>query len=741
MFNSLRSKILIALVMVVSLTTFTQQFFFLYKAKEQNADLQTTQTRQLLDSVYLTVENQYKSLLFYKEASLEKRKNELKNIIDLGMVNIDFFYSKVVSGDLNEEDAKRQAIESIKRMRFNDDVGYIWLNDMGEPIPKMIMHPTIPALDGQILDDPKFNCAQGIKKNLFVAFVEVCFAAGQGYVDYLWPKPTQKGLTAEQPKLSYVRLFEPWGWVVGTGIYIDDLEKDMQERLDAILLDLDQSFSKIKLGKSGYMFLFTGGNKMLIHPVLARSDVTGLVNPESGNPILQDLMLAAKSSENVLRYKWDKLPLNQGQYKFKTRSQVVYFPQLDWYIASTVYNDEFEEPAREILRSMSLLATCTLVFTVLLSLILSKNLSRPLRKLTAAAKTIKDVGIDEASVPVTGTKETRYLGEILNTMLKSISDAARVKEDHFKSDLAIVNSDLRKSNENLQKEIEERKHAEETKFKLERQLHQAEKMEAVGRLAAGIAHEINTPTQFVSTNIAFLEDITHDLDTLLIDVGRLVEGAKSHLITDELIENIELNLKEADWDYLREEIPTALKQSQEGLGRIASIVLAMKNFSHPGGENPESADINLGIESTVTVTKNEWKFIADIELQLDKKMPYVLCFPNELNQVFLNLIMNSIYAINETLEGDTNKKGLITITSKNKPDCVEIIFADNGTGIPEDIIAKVFEPFFTTKEVGKGTGQGLAIVHDIIVNKHKGSLDIQSEVGRGTTIVITLSPA
>jgi len=149
----------------------------------------------------------------------------------------------------------------------------------------MIIHPTIPELDDTILDDPKFNCALGVKQNLFQAFVDICLAEGQGYVDYLWPKPTETGLTEDQPKISYAALFKPWDWVVGTGVYIEDIELDAQKRLNAIVFELRQTFSRVGLTKTGYMFIFTGDNQMLVHPSLAWTDGRVLTNPFTRNPL------------------------------------------------------------------------------------------------------------------------------------------------------------------------------------------------------------------------------------------------------------------------------------------------------------------------------------------------------------------------------------------------------------------------------------------------------------------------
>jgi signal transduction histidine kinase len=264
-------------------------------------------------------------------------------------------------------------------------------------------------------------------------------------------------------------------------------------------------------------------------------------------------------------------------------------------------------------------------------------------------------------------------------------------------------------------------------------LSQAEKLESVGRLAAGIAHEINTPTQYVITNIDFLSEAFEDVITLLDKVENLFEENLPEFVArfNEIIED-------ADWEYLKGEIPAALNQSSEGSHRIKTIVSAMKTFSHPSGAIAEMCDLNQAIESTVTVTGNEWKYVADLELDLASDLPLVPCFLDQFNQVVLNMIINSVHAIEENLMRTGETRGKIKISSRSVGHCFELAIADNGIGMSNEVKRKLFEPFFTTKAVNKGTGQGLAIANDIIVNKHKGAIKITSKEGKGTTFRIQL---
>ena len=268
--------------------------------------------------------------------------------------------------------------------------------------------------------------------------------------------------------------------------------------------------------------------------------------------------------------------------------------------------------------------------------------------------------------------------------------------------------------------------------KIESQLHLSQKMQAVGQLAAGIAHEINTPMQYLMDNNLFLKDSF----TSLREYINLIDKSISENVNPEFI----LNKKaEIDLDFLLEEIPIAISQTESGIDRVSKIVMAMKDFSHPGQKEKVMADINHGIEVTATLSKNEWKYYAELELNLDKNIPMVFCNIDEINQVILNLIVNGAHAIHEKMDKTkNNEKGKIKISTTLEIESVSIEVSDTGVGIPADIKERIFDPFFTTKEVGKGTGQGLAITHNIIIRNHNGSICVESVIGVGTTFRIKI---
>ncbi|MFO0923987.1 MAG: PAS domain S-box protein [Pirellulales bacterium] len=271
---------------------------------------------------------------------------------------------------------------------------------------------------------------------------------------------------------------------------------------------------------------------------------------------------------------------------------------------------------------------------------------------------------------------------------------------------------------------------------LEMQVSQAQRLESIGQLASGVAHEINTPVQFVNDSVFFVREGVQDLFGLIDQLQSMIQESEDCEQKQHLLEAAAAAQEEADLEYLSDNIPKALDRSIDGLSRVAEIVRSMKEFSHQGSGEMKAVDLNHSIMSTLIVAKNEYKYVADVDTNLGD-LPEVLCYGGEVNQVILNLIVNASHAVSDVVR-DSGNKGKITIETRMDGEWVEILITDTGTGIPERVRDRIFEPFFTTKEVGKGTGQGLALAHSVIVKKHGGELFFKTEMGKGTTFVVRL---
>ena len=294
--------------------------------------------------------------------------------------------------------------------------------------------------------------------------------------------------------------------------------------------------------------------------------------------------------------------------------------------------------------------------------------------------------------------------------LKTMGDALRNQSAILEQQVRVRTASLEMSNGQLREQIRLREAAQH-------ELRLAQKLEAVGRLAAGIAHEINTPIQYVGDSVQFLKSAFADM------LGIVTTSNVVPYSTD------------GDLDFMRVEVPAAIERIIEGLQRVAAVVNAMKEFSHSGGPDKQAADLNRALKATLQIARAEYKHVATIDMRCGN-IPEVLCNVGELSQAFLNLIVNAAHALADA--GRDSESGWIKICTQFADDSVELTFEDNGCGIPEDLVAKIYDPFFTTKEIGRGSGQGLAIVRSIVVDRHDGSIGVVSLPGIGTRFTLRL---
>lgn len=284
------------------------------------------------------------------------------------------------------------------------------------------------------------------------------------------------------------------------------------------------------------------------------------------------------------------------------------------------------------------------------------------------------------------------------------------------------------------RDLSQREKAEARRRELEKELSQAQKMEALGTLASGIAHEINTPIQFVQDNIRFLQESFEDIVGLLGKYRQAVSVLEATQ-KEALLSGFNAADKEADLDFLKEELPECHEQSLEGIQRIGKIVSAIKEFSHPGNGEDVDIDVNEAIKTTSIVSHNQWKYVADLTTDLAPDLHPIKGNPGDFNQVVLNLIVNAAHAIEEKKSPEL---GAIHISTSATSTGLLLEISDTGCGIAEDHLKRIYDPFFTTKEVGKGTGQGLAITYNIISKKLGGTIHVETEEGTGTTFRLSI---
>lgn len=287
-------------------------------------------------------------------------------------------------------------------------------------------------------------------------------------------------------------------------------------------------------------------------------------------------------------------------------------------------------------------------------------------------------------------------------------------------------------------DVTTQKQSDEDRALLQIQLSQAHKLESIGMLAAGISHEINTPSQFVSDNLTYVAKGFAKLAPVLAAYPQVLAALQAAGPLDPEIAALTAPLANVKLDHLRNELPSALNDARNGIGRITQIVRAMKNFSHPGGEKLIPSDLNQAIENTLIVCRNTWKYVAELKTHLDPELPLIPCLLGDFNQVIVNLVVNASHAISDVVATRPGTKGVITVSSHLADSWAEVRVTDTGSGIPESALAHIFTPFFTTKPMGKGTGQGLALSRAVIVERHRGTIHFETQTGLGTTFVIRL---
>lgn len=382
---------------------------------------------------------------------------------------------------------------------------------------------------------------------------------------------------------------------------------------------------------------------------------------------------------------------------------------------------------------LTLSALAAVLLAVAAAWVVERSVVTPLRTLTEGTTKFAG-GALGARISVDSVDEFGTLSAAFNSMAERIAASHRELEtwaDTLELQVHERTEALQRANERLVKESEQRAQMEE-------QLRLAQKLESVAQLAAGLAHELNTPIQFIGDNVRFLQGFVAKVGPIADSSARLANACRNGPDAQAADELLRL-LESADLAFMLPESQSAAAQSLEGIDQVARIVRAMKEFSRPpGAERKSLTDLRQSIESTVMVAANKWRSVARVSLELDGEVPPVECFPGEINQVLLNIIVNAADAIAETGAGKTAALGEIRISLSRVGDYATIRVADNGAGIPDAIRDRVFDQFFSTKDVGKGAGQGLSVAHSVVVGRHGGTIDFESEVGKGTVFVIQL---
>jgi PAS domain S-box-containing protein len=643
-----------------------------------------------------------------------------------------YYYREAEAGHLTDAEARRRAAEVLLAERLGS-TGYSFALDSR---CVMQVHPK-PGMVGSAMAaaaEPAPTICRGI------------ITTKNGYFEYAWKNPTDP---AWRKKALYTAYFEPWDWHISVTAYRDEFDHLVTPE------DFRDDILSTKIGDSGYVYLLNAAGDFLIHPSLERSNIATMANPGVGREVFRDIV---RHKNGQMVYPWR----NPGEAAPREKIIVFkHYPDFDWYIVGGAYVDELYRPLRRI----RVVAVVILVGTCLLALALSLWLGRTvvsaqkaqemaLRSALDATETIIDTvpfalvliaedrtirRANEAAGKILGVAPTELVGQSWRKFLTKDQASGPAQETSVVNAegkaVSILRTRLPVTLGGEAVVIEAFLDLTERK-EMEIQLRHSQKLEAIGQLAGGIAHEINTPAQYVGDSISFLAGSLADALALFGKYRRAVATLAPAGSDQRLVQELAEAEKAADFAYLEEHALPALEQAQEGVRRISTIVSAMKEFAHPGGTEKAPADLNRAVRATLTVAHNTYKYVADLDLELGD-LPPVTCNLSDINQVILNLVVNAAHAISDAV-GTGGTKGRIKVRTSRQGDMARIDVEDSGNGIPETIRDRIFDPFFTTKEVGRGTGQGLTIARSIVVDRHRGSLTFQSVLGKGTTFTVLL---
>ncbi len=662
--KSLSTRIMVIFSVVIAVVVVTISMLVQYYVVEETTKTQLNNAKLQRDQAIEMMEIAWESHLYHRKILLEERKQLLNDVTAIAFGIINKARNKFLSNEISETEAQKRVMSTIRNMRFSNGAGYFWIQDCQTPIPNMLMHPVVPALDNKPCDAKVCYTALEDGSNLNAKFIEISKKAknNEAFLSYKWPKPTADGLSEIQPKVAFVKIYPEWGWLVGTGLYIDDIDKESNKSLEEIKEKIITNLASIHIAKSGYMFIIDKNDNFVAHPTLRGLDGKKVLRPDTGSSITKYIISEYAEGNNTIEYLWDKPGGQKGQY-FKKVAVVSYFEPLDWYVCATVYKDELKAPA-QLLMTKILLASTTLLFIALFfAWRLSKSISKPLVQLATTAKMIATDEINTIDSQATNLIEINSLTVSLQEMLASLNEA----------------------NE---------------------QLRHTQKMEAIGQLAGGIAHDFNNMLAGIIGCTSILRK-------------KLPQDSPEHKYIDLI---------------------------SDSANRAVTLSSQLLSFSRKQKLATDKIDLHTVIQDAIAILKNTVDKRISIYTELNANKYIVEGEYTQLQSIFINLGINASHAMPNCGElrfssrivdykqlSQVNSTGIIDKDTSY----IEVIVADTGCGMSEEVIEHIFEPFFTTKEQGQGTGLGLASVYGVI-KQHNGLITVISSLGKGSQFKIYL---
>lgn len=787
-FNALKTRIIITITAALVVSLLFTTYFFANRAKHELSEAIEGNALNLLEATKNHVESQHNSILYHKTYILSRRKIELKNNVSVLISMANRAYKLYETGQLSEYEAKQRAIRAIQQARYDDNVGYSWINDI-DSIPQMVMHPFLTELSGHPMNDTIYNYGSGEEKNIGQAFINICLEKGEGYLDYQWPKPIPGGQTELQPKISYVKLFKPWNWIIGNGVYYDDIEKEVQDRVDAVIEDLNKIIKKQRIAESGYFFIFNAERFVLVHPNSTGKNMSSLINPATGNFLINELKETAFSPEHFMEYNWDK-PGFEGEYRFPKKAFVTYYEPLGWYIATSVYKEDFEQKITNLTHTTLLFSFLFIVIAFIISVLLSRSITKPLNRLINTISRVDKDGLPTKAISAAKITEIKVLSSTINTMVDAIRKSRKELKIERDYSMELINGTpdiicglnkegittfINPAGEKVTGYNKEELIGKNW-WKL---LYPGQAYQQVERIFKKFPEGEVVEMSLINKNgekrdivwNSFIKRDKHNNILEIIGFGNDITNRKQ--IEKELIKAKEHaeesdRLKSAFLANMSHEIRTPMngilgfakllkkpeltgekkqkyikiieKSGARMLNIINDIISISKIESGLLKLNIQASNINEQIEYIYDFFKLEVE-LKGLKISLKKALPtheaILKTDPEKVYVILTNLVKNAIkYTEKGSIElGYTLKK------KENKPVELEFYVKDTGIGIPQNRQKAIFERFIQAdiadKMAFQGAGLGLSI-SKALVEILNGKIWVESEEGHGSIFYFSI---
>jgi PAS domain S-box-containing protein len=792
MWNTFSSKILISVAGMIIMTALTIWYSAQRKSENTIHEIQEKNAWNLLNTVTAGIENEYKSIKFYRDKQIETRKLELENMVGIVIDFLQTVYNDIKTGKLSESQGYDIVLHAINNIRYDDDTGYFWIHKASMPFSRMIIHSAIPEYNGMYLypNPYHFKNILGLREDLFLNMNKLCKKAGGGYLRYQWSKPS-KNDSVTSNKISFVRLFKPWEWIVGSGLYVDDIEADVQARIKTIINELNHTFSEIKFDKYGYMFMFDGSRNILVHPKFAGKVFDDMKLPVEARNVFEQI-LKHPNQDSYIEYELWKP--NGDKTLYKKKAYIKYFKPLDWYICVSYYQEDMIRPIKTLTAKLLNQTLLLVLAGLIVAFIMSRNIAAPLKRLVSAAELIDTKGIDATSIPITGSKETRELGLVLarafdaiktkDHILVASSNKLRITLDSIGD--AVIATNLRGNITAMNKAAIELTHWNEDQA-VGHQLHEAikfinpdtealiddpvEKVRAYGQethsayncllfspnpkrqLVNYSCTPIMSPDSTLMGAVLVIRDVTEQSvleaelqQTQKMDSLGQLAGGIAHDFNNMLAgimsaaELLDHKLPPNDNTYKK--FVSLILSTCKKAAELTEKLLA---FSRKGKIMSSPVNINTVINDAISILERSLNKRVEVCCFLKAQNNTVTGDPSQLQNMILNLAVNAersmpnggiliIATRNIQLDEDYCNNNTFTLSPG---EYIEIKVEDNGEGISPAAISRIFEPFFSTGKSSQSSGLGLSAVYGS-VKEHNGEILASSQTDEGTIFRIHL---